>query len=176
LQFAFSEVKNSIGASNYENQFEQDTLNQFDTEISVGVERRFFFPKHYFVLQTGVLASFVDMPTDSGNPGPSGNDLFQYSDLGYFGLYGAVGVRRLFGESFDCLVLLGTSYQNSGDSYRATQYARIEARRQLTDFIHVGIKLDEFLAAYRFNENSNVLIGQGHSLTWRPALFVDWSF
>ena len=118
-------------------------------------------------------ATFIDLPIDSGFGDPS--DPLAFTNFGFFGFYLAVGYHPLLGRDFDGSVSIGGSYQNSGDSYRATQFASIEVRRRVLDFIHVGVKLDEVLAAYRFNSDL-ILTGQAHMLTLRPGFFLDWSF
>jgi hypothetical protein len=170
LQFSFREDRTQIGASDFESRPLQPTYTQNETQLGVGVEKRIFYPRHYFALQTGVRATFLDLPIDDGYD----DNLLQFSEFGFFGLYGSVAYHRLLGRYYEGALLLGAAYQHTGDSYRATQYASIEVRRQITDYIHVGLKLDEVLAAYRFN--AELLTGQAHMLTFRPTLFVDWSF
>jgi hypothetical protein len=136
----------------------------------LGIERRFFFPRHYWVLQTGVRASFVDLPVDGG----FGDNQLVLSNFGFFGIYAAGGYRRLLGDKYDGSILLGATYQTTGDSYRAIQSATLEVRRQLTDSIHLGVKLDEVLTAYRLNADL-VVSGQGHTLSIRPSVVIDWS-
>lgn len=171
LQFALRVAKSEIGGSDYQSRPDQPTLNQYETQPSIGIERRFFYPRHYWSLETGVRATFVDMPIYDYN---ADDGRLAFSNFGFFGPYGSIAYHRLFGEVYDGALLIGAAYQSSGDSQRATQYASIEARRQITEYFHVGLRVEEIVAAYQFN--STDVTGSAHSLSFQPAIFVDWSF
>ena len=100
------------------------------------------------------------------------------SNIGFFGFNIAAGCTWLVGDEYDVSFVLGGAYENSGDSYRATQTAALELRRRVAEDWHVGLRFDEILTAYRFNsaDPNALLTGQGHVLTWRPGAFVEWSF
>jgi hypothetical protein len=171
LQFAARQDRATLDAADYESRPTQEALTQTETVFGVGVERRFFKPRHYFMVQGGVRVSYIDIPVLALT---SQLDHLVFNAFGFFGPYAAIGARQLLGRDYDAGVILGGMFQYSGDSSRYSQYAAIEARRTVADWMHVGVRIDEIVSAYRFAADN--LEGSGHSLTLRPLLIIDMSF
>ncbi len=157
-----------IGADGFESRPNQQTMHLNETSIRLGIERRFFSTRSWFSAYAGVAVDYVETPIQGQN-GQLVSD-----SIGFFGARIEAGYHRLLGAHYELAFKLGGQYQHTGDSYRAVQLASIQAKRTVLEWLQVGLQLDELVATYRFG--ANTIVGQAHSLVFRPMLVVELSF
>lgn len=161
-------VRYSLGADNFQGQLPVDPLKLRDDMIAVGLERRVFEPHYFYSFRTGVRVSYIDLPVlrQDGN--------LDVHSFGFFGAYLAAAIHTQLGAGFSTGGQLGGMYQNTGDSYRLTQYTSVDLSHPVTESFSLGISLEEILSGLRMD--SDDLVGDGHSLDFRTLVFGQVAF
>ena len=170
LEFKLRLDSNDFDANSYEIPGGQLPTKAYETIIALGLEKRFFEPNYFYTVQAGVVVSYIDLAITS----TTSNQFLDYETFGFFGFYAMGGYHRFFGENWEAIIRAGGMFQHTGDSYRLSQVAIIEVKRSLGEWLAVGFWSDEVLSQYRMN--ATLLKGEGHSLSFRPMLFLEFKF
>ncbi|MGK5085362.1 hypothetical protein WDW37_18910 [Bdellovibrionota bacterium FG-1] len=171
LQILYREERSRPEGGDFIDRTNQAQMVQYETIFGAFMERRFFLPHQYFSVQLGVRISYIDLPI---HPAGRRAETLSSDVFAFFGGWAVGGYHRLLGRSFEASVFFGAGAQFTGASGRYTQYGGLELKRQLSEGFGLGVRFDELLTAYRFNETN--LAGSGHALNFMPIFFTEIGF
>ena len=177
LQASLRTVKDYEAANDYApppEMGETTGAKRSETDIFLGMEHRFFYPRHYFTIQAGVRAYFVDILTQG--PQKSQNLTFSgsYTNFGFFGIYALGGYHVLLGSMVEASLSMGGTAQTSGDSSRNSQLGILSIKDRLVDTFSLGVEIDQEYAGYNFRSSS--IAGDAHTWIMSPMVFTEFKF
>lgn len=133
-------TKNDVQGENLGNR----RLIQDENIVFMGLQRRYFWPRHYFTLSGAIRISYLDIP-DHNAPG-----LLAINNFGFFGFSATGGWRHLIGRQAEAGISLGTVFQYSGDSSRTGGFLGIDYVKSINSNLFFGARTDIGYIYYKF--------------------------
>lgn len=161
--------RSTLKNGDFEARPQQDPLSQDEIMFSGGVERRYFWPKHYWTLLVGLRVSYLDTPMLK-----PGKTQIEMTNLVFVGPSAIVGFHKDLSNKTLFSTRLGGVAQYTGSELRLVQLGELELKRTLNDSIALGLRFSETFSYFSYD--SDDLNGSARSLGVRPLFFMEVRF
>jgi hypothetical protein len=144
----------------------QHTLNQNETTIWAGGERRLFEPSYYWTFEGGIRFSVLDLPV---NPGTLVLNTFNF-----FGFQGQAGITKPVGHEIDLTFKAGPIFMYGDQSLWYGGLFSEAFSKGLTDVFSAGLRFEQELSFYHLE--SDILGGDARRGRYDAYIFLEFNF